>query len=288
MLQTGKPNPNRNEQFEYINGTAQEYIDQGVPVISADTRKKGNIGNFKSNGQEYRLKKDPLKVLDQNFPLEDPGKTAPLVCTMSIKPLVLSMMAQAIIPANLRLKAYRAGGKQPANRCAPSREKTLHHLQLRRQQQLSGKNVEVLTSTIRRQNLRCYISRNWQGKPLADVQAAVELSYPSSLMKQPRARLYFWALCFPFLMISRSCFSSSTVRVSRYIFCDTNTLLMVFMSFNLILFKHNYNSVWTPGQSGIFGRHVMGCLRPRTRSPLPGCTDQQKTCRWTEGQVSQI
>ncbi|MDR2758033.1 MAG: hypothetical protein LBB78_01485, partial [Spirochaetaceae bacterium] len=77
MLQVGAPNPHRNEQFEYINSTAQEYIDQGEPVISVDTKKKENIGNFKSNGQEYRLKKDPRKVLDHDFPLEALGKIAP-------------------------------------------------------------------------------------------------------------------------------------------------------------------------------------------------------------------
>jgi hypothetical protein len=76
-LQTGEPNPNRNEQFEYINSTAREYIDQGEPVISVDTKKKENIGNFRNNGREYRGKKDPRRVLDHDFPLEEPGKIAP-------------------------------------------------------------------------------------------------------------------------------------------------------------------------------------------------------------------
>jgi hypothetical protein len=58
-LQGGEPNPDRNEQFEYINSTAQKYIDEGEPVISVDTKKKENIGNFKSFGREYRLKKRP-------------------------------------------------------------------------------------------------------------------------------------------------------------------------------------------------------------------------------------
>jgi hypothetical protein len=57
MLQVGEPNPNRNEQFEYINSTAQEYIDRGEPVISVDTKKKENTGNFRNNGREYRGKK---------------------------------------------------------------------------------------------------------------------------------------------------------------------------------------------------------------------------------------
>jgi hypothetical protein len=57
MLWAGEPNPNMNEQFEYINSNARAYIDKGEPVISADARKKENMGNFKNCGREYRLKK---------------------------------------------------------------------------------------------------------------------------------------------------------------------------------------------------------------------------------------
>ncbi len=48
MLQVGTPNPNRNEQFEYINNKVKEFIDAGDPVISVDTKKKENIGEFKN------------------------------------------------------------------------------------------------------------------------------------------------------------------------------------------------------------------------------------------------
>ena len=77
MLQVGEPHPNRNAQFEHINNTAKEYLDAGDPVISVDTKKKENIGNFKNNGQEYRPNKDPRKVLDHDFPLEELGKILP-------------------------------------------------------------------------------------------------------------------------------------------------------------------------------------------------------------------
>ena len=62
MLQAGEPRPDRNAQFEHINKVASEYIDKGIPVISADTKKRENIGNFKNNGRECRLNKDPRKV----------------------------------------------------------------------------------------------------------------------------------------------------------------------------------------------------------------------------------
>ena len=77
MLQVGKPHPDRNAQFEYINQKAREFIESGEPVISVDTKKKENIGNFKNQGQEYRRNKDPRKVLDQDFPIKELGKISP-------------------------------------------------------------------------------------------------------------------------------------------------------------------------------------------------------------------
>lgn len=67
MMQVGEPHPDRNAQFGHINTTAAQYIEAGDPVISVDTKKKENIGNFKNSGKEYRRKKDPRPVLDLRF-----------------------------------------------------------------------------------------------------------------------------------------------------------------------------------------------------------------------------
>jgi predicted nucleic acid-binding protein len=77
MLQVGEPHPDTNAQFEHINSTAAAYIKAGIPVISVDTKKRENIGNFKNNGQEYRKNKDPRKVLDHDFPIKELGKISP-------------------------------------------------------------------------------------------------------------------------------------------------------------------------------------------------------------------
>jgi hypothetical protein len=61
-LPVGEPNPDRNEQFEYINNKSKRFIAYGEPVISVDTKKKELIGNFKNKGAEYREKKEPLNV----------------------------------------------------------------------------------------------------------------------------------------------------------------------------------------------------------------------------------
>jgi transposase len=67
MLQVGEAHSDRNAQFEHINDTAAKYLTAGDPVISVDTKKKENIGNFKNSGQECRRNKEPRKVLDLRF-----------------------------------------------------------------------------------------------------------------------------------------------------------------------------------------------------------------------------
>lgn len=77
MCQIGDQHPDRDAQFRYINETAQQFLDAGDPVISIDTKKKENIGNFKNNGSEYRPKGEPRRVLDHDFPLPKLGKVVP-------------------------------------------------------------------------------------------------------------------------------------------------------------------------------------------------------------------
>lgn len=77
MLQVGEPSPDRDEQFGIINDLAKQYLEAGDPVISVDTKKKENIGNFKNNGAEYRKTKDPRKVWDHDFPVAELGKVNP-------------------------------------------------------------------------------------------------------------------------------------------------------------------------------------------------------------------
>jgi hypothetical protein len=63
----GNRHPDRNAQFEHINAKAQAYIEEGSPVISVDTKKKENVGNYKNNGKEYCPKHTPRKVNGHDF-----------------------------------------------------------------------------------------------------------------------------------------------------------------------------------------------------------------------------
>ncbi len=76
-LQVGETHVDRDEQFQYINDKSKTFMEEGLPVISVDTKKKENIGNFKNNGAEYAPKGNPTRVLDHDFPILGLGKASP-------------------------------------------------------------------------------------------------------------------------------------------------------------------------------------------------------------------
>ena len=102
MEQVGIPSPDRNEQFEFIDHTAHEYLGNGESVISVDTKKKENIGNFKNAGAEYRKMKNPRTVLDHDFPIPELGKVAPIASMSSITIPGLSILERTMTHLNLQ------------------------------------------------------------------------------------------------------------------------------------------------------------------------------------------
>lgn len=77
MKQVGAQHKDRDKQFQYINDTAKSYMNEGLPVISVDCKKKENIGNYKNDGQTFCEKGYPIIVLDHDFPDPEKGKAAP-------------------------------------------------------------------------------------------------------------------------------------------------------------------------------------------------------------------
>ena len=57
--------PNRNAQFLYIGEQRQHFAQQGLPVISVDTKKKELIGAFKNPGVQWG--REPHPVNDHDF-----------------------------------------------------------------------------------------------------------------------------------------------------------------------------------------------------------------------------
>lgn len=73
----GGEHVDRDAQFEYINNKAKGFIAENQPVISFDCKKKELIGNYKNNGREWELAKNPVKVNVYDFIDKTNGKASP-------------------------------------------------------------------------------------------------------------------------------------------------------------------------------------------------------------------
>ncbi len=67
--------PDRDRQMRYIARQRRAFQKAQNPVISADTKKKELVGNFKNSGRTWRPQ--PLEVLATDFPSDAVGKAIP-------------------------------------------------------------------------------------------------------------------------------------------------------------------------------------------------------------------
>jgi hypothetical protein len=65
----------RNEQFEYIQKITREFIFNGLPVLSLDTKKKELLGSFYRDG--YLLTHEQINVFDHDFKSFSDGTVVP-------------------------------------------------------------------------------------------------------------------------------------------------------------------------------------------------------------------
>ena len=72
----GASHPDRDAQFEHINGKIKQFLNAGQPAISVDTKKKELVGDFKNGGRELRPKGDPEPVRVHDFKIPELGKVA--------------------------------------------------------------------------------------------------------------------------------------------------------------------------------------------------------------------
>lgn len=63
----GTDHPDRDAQFQFIYRQVKQFQRRGQPVISVDTKKKENVGNFAQDGQEWEPKGQPRKVKTHDF-----------------------------------------------------------------------------------------------------------------------------------------------------------------------------------------------------------------------------
>ncbi len=73
----GTNHPDRNAQFEHLNGAVQLQLSLGEPVISVDTKKKELVGPFANKGRELRPVGQPTEVRMHDFVIPELGRAAP-------------------------------------------------------------------------------------------------------------------------------------------------------------------------------------------------------------------
>ena len=197
MYQVGKQHPDRDAQFQFINDTSTMFLESGEPVISVDTKKKENIGNFKNNGSEYRPHKQPRQVLDHDFPLPELGKVSPYgVYVVNNNTGFVNLgishdtpefagasitrwwhcVGKHVYPNAKRI--YITCDSGGSNGCRIWLWK--HHLQ----EFANETNLEIHVSHFPpgtskwnkiEHRLFCFISKNWQGKPLINIETVINL-----------------------------------------------------------------------------------------------------------------
>ena len=197
MMQVGNQHVDRNAQFEFINSTAQEFISAGLPVISTDTKKKELVGNFKNPGAEYREAKSPRKVLDHDFPLPDLGKVAPYGVYLINDNMGFVNLGTDHDTSAFAVESIRRWWNIVGKHTYPDAKKLyincdgggsngwrvrLWKYELALFAEETGLELHVShfppgTSKWNKieHRLFCYITKNWSGKPLVDINTIVNL-----------------------------------------------------------------------------------------------------------------
>ena len=197
LLQVDEPHPDRNAQFEHINETATRFLRTDDPVISVDTKKKENIGNFLNAGNEYRPEKQPRKVLDHDFPIKELGKIAPYGVYNINNNVGFVNVGTSHDTSEFAVESISRWWEALGKHTFPNRKKLyitcdsggsngyrVRMWKFQLQQFADRTHLEIEVSHFPRgtskwnkveHRLFCYITKNWQGQPLVDVQTAVDL-----------------------------------------------------------------------------------------------------------------
>lgn len=193
----GVAHPDRNEQFEHINGTAKKFLKRRQPVISVDTKKKELVGDFKNAGKEWSPKGEPEKALVHDFPQNAIGKAIPYgVYDMALNEAYVNVGCDHDTPA-FAVASIRRWWTTMGRTAYPNAKALFitadaggsngyrlraWKLELQMFADEFGLIVHVShfppgTSKWNKieHRLFCHITENWRGKPLRTFEAVVQL-----------------------------------------------------------------------------------------------------------------
>ena len=193
----GNTHPDRNEQFEHINATVEDFQARAQPVISVDTKKKELVGDFKNAGREWQPKGQTERVLVHDFPGDAIGKAIPYgVYDMARNEAWVSVGNDHDTPA-FAIASIRQWWKMMGKRSYPAAEEILitadaggsngyrsRVWKVRLQEWSDEVNLRIRvchfppgTSKWNKieHRLFCHITQNWRGKPLRTFETIVDL-----------------------------------------------------------------------------------------------------------------
>lgn len=193
----GTNHPDRNAQFEHLNGKVKWCLQRQQPVISVDTKKKELVGDFKNNGRELRPKGKPELVRVHDFVDPELGRATPYgiydlgrnsgwvsvgmdhdTAEFAVETIRRwwRSMGQPIYPEAKRLLITADAGGSNGTRLR------LWKVELQKLADETGLRVAVChfppgTSKWNRIEHRLFscISQNWRGKPLRSFETIVNL-----------------------------------------------------------------------------------------------------------------
>ena len=193
----GKQHPDRNEQFEFINDRVETYHQRGLPVISVDSKKKENIGDFGNAGREWQSSGAPVPVRVHDFVDKTKGKVTPYgVYDLSQKNALVNVgvsgdtaefavesiwrwwrfMGRYTYPEATELLITADGGGSNGYRLR------LWKTELQDLAERTGLTIGVShfppgTSKWNKieHRLFCHVTANWRGRPLTDHETVVQL-----------------------------------------------------------------------------------------------------------------
>jgi len=193
----GTRHPDRNAQFEHLNGKVKWCLSRKEPVISVDTKKKELVGEFKNGGRELRPKGDPVRVRVHDFIDKELGRATPYgiydigrnsgwvsvgidhdtaeFAVESIRRWWRSMGRETYPKATRLLITADSGGSNGSRL-------RLWKLELQKLADETRLRIAVChfppgTSKWNKieHRLFSFISKNWRGKPLTSMQVIVSL-----------------------------------------------------------------------------------------------------------------
>jgi Rhodopirellula transposase DDE domain len=193
----GGDHPDRNAQFEHINGAAISAQAAGQPVISIDTKKKELVGSFRNGGSDYRPEGCPDEVNVHDFIDKELGKAIPYgvydiaanagcvsvgidndTAQFSVNSIRrwLELVGRERYPDMKQLTITADGGGSNGSRVR------LFKIELQKLADETGLILQIChyppgTSKWNKieHRLFCHITQNWRGKPLTSRTAVVEL-----------------------------------------------------------------------------------------------------------------